>query len=103
TLSLHDALPIYYGAYALEAAKLMKWTDPSIKLIAAGSSNFRPGVDWTAWNRTVLDFLRDHADYLALHTYVGNPNNNFGEFLASSLEIDERIKIAEGIINAAMA
>ena len=29
-----------YGKFALEAAKLMKWTDPSIKLIAAGSSNF---------------------------------------------------------------
>ena len=32
-----------YGKFALEAAKLMKWTDPNIKLIAAGSSNFRPG------------------------------------------------------------
>jgi alpha-N-arabinofuranosidase len=92
-----------YGKFALEAAKLMKWTDPNIKLIAAGSSNFRPGVDWTAWNRTVLDFLRDHADYLALHTYVGNPENNFGEFLASSVELDDRLKIAEGTITAAMA
>src|SRR5207253_1740393 len=46
-----------YGKFALEAAKLMKWTDPSIKLIAAGSSNFGPGSDWTAWNRTVLEYL----------------------------------------------
>ena len=92
-----------YGKFALEAAKLMKWTDPSIKLIAAGASNFRPGVDWTTWNRTVLDFLKDHADYLALHTYVGNANNNFGEFLASSMELDSRIKVSEGIIDAALA
>ena len=41
-----------YGKFALEAAKLMKWTDPNIKLIAAGSSNFGAGVDWTGWNRT---------------------------------------------------
>ena len=43
-----------YGKFALEAAKLMKWTDPNIKLIAAGSSNFSHGSDWTGWNRTVL-------------------------------------------------
>src|SRR3954463_5964906 len=92
-----------YGKYALEAAKLMKWTDPNVKLIAAGSSNFRPGVDWTAWNRTVLDYLRDHADYLALHTYVGNPSNNYLDFVASSLDIDERLKISEGIIDGALA
>ncbi len=32
-----------YGKFALEAAKLMKLTDPKVKLIAAGSSNFGPG------------------------------------------------------------
>src|SRR4051812_22518174 len=92
-----------YGKFALEAAKLMKWTDPSIKLIAAGASNFRPGVDWTSWNRTVMDFLRDHADYLAIHMYVGNPTNNFGDFMASSVDLDHRIKTTEGIIDAALA
>jgi alpha-N-arabinofuranosidase len=92
-----------YGKFALEAAKLMKWTDPSIKLIAAGSSNFGTGVDWTAWNRTVLDFLKQHADYLAIHMYVGNPNNNFGEFMTNSVELDQRIKITEGIIDSALA
>ncbi|MEI9972995.1 MAG: hypothetical protein WDO73_13595 [Ignavibacteriota bacterium] len=30
-----------YGKFALEGAKLMKWTDKNIKLIAAGSSNYR--------------------------------------------------------------
>jgi alpha-L-arabinofuranosidase len=92
-----------YGAFALEAAKLMKWTDPNIMLIAAGSSNFRPGVNWVEWNRTVLEFLRDHADYLAIHTYVGNPDNNFGDFMASSIDLDERIKITEGVIDGALA
>lgn len=92
-----------YGKFSLEAAKLMKWTDPSIKLIAAGSSNYGPGVDWTAWNRTVLDFLKDHADYIAIHRYVGNPENNFGDFLANSVELDERIKITEGVIDAVMS
>lgn len=92
-----------YGKFALEAAKLMKWTDPNIKLIAAGSSNFGPNADWTGWNRTVLEYLKNHADYLSLHTYVGNPNNDFGDFLASSLELGSRLKTAGGIIDAALA
>ncbi|MBV8552386.1 MAG: hypothetical protein JOY54_13870 [Acidobacteriaceae bacterium] len=92
-----------YGKFALEAAKMMKWTDPTIKLVAAGSSNFGPNADWVGWNRTVLQYLKDHADYLSLHTYVGNSQNNFAEFMASTLEVTDRIKVAEGIIQAATA
>jgi alpha-N-arabinofuranosidase len=92
-----------YSKFALEAAKLMKWTDPNIKLIAAGSSNFGAGVDWTGWNRTVLEYLKNHADYLSLHTYVGNPNNDYYEFLANSMLLGERIKTAEGTIREALS
>jgi alpha-L-arabinofuranosidase len=92
-----------YGKFALEGAKLMKLTDPTIKLIAAGSSNFNGDADWTGWNRTVLQYLRRHADYLSLHTYVGNRDNDFGDFMASSLLLDERTKIAEGVIRAALS
>ena len=92
-----------YGKFALEAAKLMKWTDPNIKLIAAGSSNFGPGIDWTGWNRTVLEYLKNHADYLALHTYVGNANNDYYDFLTSSIQLAERIKTAEGTIRSALS
>ena len=91
-----------YGKFALEAAKLMKWTDPSIKLVAAGSSNFSPAADWTGWNRTVLEYLKHHVDYLSLHTYVGNPNNDYYEFLSSSLLLNERTRTAEGTIREAL-
>ena len=91
-----------YGKFALETAKLMKLTDPNIKLVAAGSSNFGSNIDWVGWNRTVLDFLKTHADYLSLHTYVGNAANDFGEFLASSVLLEERIKTTEGVIRAAL-
>jgi alpha-L-arabinofuranosidase len=92
-----------YGKFALEAAKLMKLTDPDIKLIAAGSSNFNNGIDWIGWNRTVLEYLKPQIDYLSLHLYVGNAANDFGDFLASSMTLDERIKTTEGVINAALA
>ncbi|MDE2500451.1 MAG: alpha-N-arabinofuranosidase [Alphaproteobacteria bacterium] len=92
-----------YGKFAREAAKLMRLTDPDIKLIAAGAANFRPGSDWVTWNRTILEYLKDYADYISLHLYVGNPENDFGEFLASSMELDQRIETLSGVIDAAMA
>jgi alpha-N-arabinofuranosidase len=92
-----------YGKYALEAAKLMKWTDPNIKLIAAGSSHFAQGIDWVGWNRTVLEHLKRHIDYLAIHLYVGNRDNDYYDFMTSSVDLDERIRTTEGVINAAMS
>lgn len=89
-----------YGKFALEAAKLMKWTDPNIKLIAAGSSNYN--ADWVGWNRTILQNLKNHIDYLSLHRYVGNRNNDYYEFLTSSIDLDEKTRIAEGLIQAAL-
>ncbi len=91
-----------YGKFALEGAKLMKWTDPTIKLVAAGSSNYNPNADWVGWNRTVLSYLKNHADYLSMHLYVGNPRDNYESFLASSLNLADKIETAEGTIRGAM-
>lgn len=90
-----------YGKFALEAAKLMHWTDPNIQMVAAGSSNYN--ADWTGWNRTVLEYLKNHISYLSLHMYVGNPENDYYKFLATSLDLAERIEITEGSIKAALA
>jgi alpha-L-arabinofuranosidase len=89
-----------YGKFALEGAKLMKWTDPDVKLIAAGSSNFSTREGWTGWNRTVLQYLRDHADYISLHSYVGNRDNDYLAFAASSLDLEDRIRTTEGLIRS---
>jgi alpha-N-arabinofuranosidase len=92
-----------YGKFALETAKLMRLTDPSIKLIAAGSSDFGTGANWTGWNRTVLEYLKNYVDYLSLHTYVVNRDNDYYEFLTSSLLLADRTKTAEGIIRMALS
>jgi len=89
-----------YGKYALEAAKLMKWVDKDIKLIASGSSNY--GSDWIGWNRTILDYLRDHVDYISLHHYTGNRNNDYYKYLASTQFAEKTIKITEGLIQEEM-
>jgi alpha-N-arabinofuranosidase len=90
-----------YATFALEAAKAMRRADESIKLIASGSSNFRPGYDWIGWNRAVLEKLKGEIDYISLHTYIGNPDNRFEKFLAISRDLDDRIEVVEGQIKAA--
>jgi alpha-N-arabinofuranosidase len=90
-----------YGKFALEGAKLMHWTDPSIKLVAAGSSNY--AADWIGWNRTVLSYLKEHIDYLSLHIYVGNPENDYYRFQAAPLQLSERTKIVRGLIQDALS
>lgn len=91
-----------YTKKAMEAAKLMRLTSPDIKLIAAGSSNYRPHADPDYWNRTVISNLKNVADYIALHMYVGNPDNNYYNFLATPLVMEQRTNIVRGMINEAM-
>jgi len=74
-----------------------------VKLIAAGSSNFATREGWTEWNRTVLAYLKDHADYISLHSYVGDFENDYLTFAASSLALQDRIRTTEGIIRSAVA
>lgn len=87
-----------YAKKAREAAKLMKLTSPDIKLIAAGSSNYRPNADPNEWNATILAELRDVVDYLALHMYVGNPDDNYYNYLSTPLVLEERTKVVKGLI-----
>jgi alpha-L-arabinofuranosidase len=91
-----------YSKKAREAAKLMRLTDPAIKLIAGGSSNYRPGAQPDEWNRTVLLELKDVIDYIALHVYVGNPQDNYYNFLSTPYILEERTQIVKGMIQEAM-
>lgn len=86
-----------YSKYALEAAKLMKWSDDSIKLIVSGSSNYND--KWVDWNRTVLSTLKDHIDYISLHHYSGNYNKDHYQFMSLTTRVENIIKITEGLIN----
>ncbi len=93
---------IDYTKKAREAAKLMRLTSPGIKLIAAGSSNYRPNADPNGWNWTILDELKNDIDYIALHIYVGNPEDNYYKFVSTPLVCEERTKIARGMIERVM-
>ncbi len=91
-----------YSKKARETAKLMRLTDPGIKLIAAGSSNYRPFADPDEWNETIIRELREVVDYIALHIYVGNPEDNYYNFMSTPLVLEQRTKITKGMIEKHM-
>lgn len=91
-----------YSKKALEAAKLMQRTSPGIKLVAAGSSNYRTGADPDHWNQTILRELKDVIDYIAIHMYVGNPDSNYYNFISTPLVLEQRTKLVKGMIAQVM-
>jgi alpha-N-arabinofuranosidase len=80
-----------YAIRAQQAAKMMKDTDQSIELVACGSCGIAMGT-YMEWDRQVLDYLGDAADYLSLHHYVGNQANNTLDYLAVTNAIDQQIE-----------
>src|SRR5690554_3316561 len=65
-----------YARKAKETAKIMKWMDPSIELIACGSCTNEEGhKSFGEWDRIVLEETYDYIDYLSLHRYYNyNPD-----------------------------
>jgi len=88
-----------YARAALEFAKVMKWTDNNIKLIACGSCQQIPAE--MEWNRIVVEKLSDIADYLSIHMYVSNHENNYYEYMGTSEHIEKYIRTVKGIIDGA--
>ncbi|MGH7124674.1 MAG: alpha-N-arabinofuranosidase, partial [Stellaceae bacterium] len=89
-----------YGRIATEAAKMMKWIDPTIELAACGSSG-RNMPTFGSWERTVLDHTFDHVEFISLHTYLNNYTGDTAAFLGSSdlmdSFIDEVVAIADAV------
>ena len=89
-----------YAAQALEFAKVMKWVDKSIELVACGSC-MQNASDMT-WNRVVVEKLTDIADYLAIHMYVNNRQDRYYEYMAMSEHIEKYLRAVRGIIDGAV-
>ncbi len=80
-----------YGRLALETAKVMKQVDPSIELVACGSSNSKMPT-FGEWEATVLEHTYEHVDYISMHVYYGNRDNDLANYLAQSVEMDNYIQ-----------
>jgi alpha-N-arabinofuranosidase len=83
-----------YGLKAADAARQMRYVDPSLKLIACGSSGpFMP--TYLDWDREVLEQCYDYVDGLSLHRYFGNNERDTGrdtsKYLAMNLSMERQI------------
>ena len=91
-----------YAKKALEAAKIMKWVDPSISLIACGSS-YDMLPSYLEWDRVMLKSLYDQVDYLSTHNYTLNPGQGVSNYLASWKQMDEHIKNSVKVLDYVQA
>ena len=96
--------PEEYARAYTEFAKVMKWTDPSIKLFASAVSLWEG--DWPLRAQLLLEQAGNLVDYLALHWYVGNDadrgyrNDDFASYMAVSEILEDRLGSFEGLVRA---
>jgi len=77
----------------------MKWTDPEIKLVASAVSDWQGQI--IERTQLLLEQAGSLLDYLSLHWYVGNWNNDFAEYMAVSAVMEERLTAYEGLLRTA--
>jgi alpha-L-arabinofuranosidase len=88
-----------YGRLAAGTAIAMKWVDPTIELVACGSS-YRTMPTFGTWEATVLDHVYQYVDYISLHQYYHKVENDpsqssgqaLGAFLAQTIQMDDFIR-----------
>ncbi len=93
----------YARAYA-EYAKVMKWTDPSVMLLASAVSLWQPS--WVERVQLLMEHAASQIDYMAIHWYVGNDakrgyrDDDFASYMAISEKMEDMLSATEGIIRA---
>ena len=77
----------------------MRGVDPLDQADRERIQQLRPTADWIGWNRTVLQTLRNTIDYIAIHTYISNRENDFERFLGvSQMTVDRYIETTPALI-----
>lgn len=62
--------PEEYARLLKESAKIVKWIDPSAKVIACGSCTNEIGhKTYAEWDKIVLDEAYNYIDYVSIHRY----------------------------------
>jgi len=90
--------PQEYARAFAEFGKLMKMVDGDIQLIASWTSGWFD--DWVERGQLLLEQASDLVDYMAIHWYVGNREDDFARYMALSELFEERLGAAEGLIDA---
>jgi alpha-N-arabinofuranosidase len=90
--------PDEYARMLTEYAKVMKWVDPTIKLIASAVSLW--DKDFVERAQLMIEQAGNHIDYMGLHWYIGNPDDQFETYMAQVEMLDERLSAYEGLVRA---
>ena len=88
-----------YGRAANESAKVMKWVDPGIEVIACGSSAYDMPT-FGSWEMEMLEQCYENVDYVSLHRYYQNFTGDLPNFLAKSMDMDSFIKTVASLCDA---
>jgi alpha-N-arabinofuranosidase len=86
-----------YAIKAREAAKLMKWHDPSIRLTLCGSSSSHMPT-YPEWDRIALEICWEYVDYLSLHFYEGNRDDDTDSYLALARQFEDHLDVLAGTL-----
>ena len=91
-----------YGLKARDSANQMRMVDPSLQLIACGSSS--PGMGtYLEWDRQMLEECYDQVDGISLHCYYRNDAMESGaagdtaKFLSFNLAMEDQIAEVIGV------
>ncbi|PSL38693.1 alpha-N-arabinofuranosidase [Labedella gwakjiensis] len=91
-----------YGRLAAEAARVMRFIDPDVELVAAGSSSADMPT-FGEWERTVLRHTAGLIDHISLHAYYEELDGDVDSFLASAVGLDRFIEQVVGIVEEVRA
>jgi alpha-N-arabinofuranosidase len=83
-----------YGRKARDIARQIRVIDPTLQLIACGSSS--PNMPtYMVWDREVLEECYDQVDGISLHNYFGNTErltgNDTSRYLAMNLDMERQM------------
>lgn len=87
-----------YGRLANETARAMRMFDPTLQLVAAGSSNSEMPT-WPQWDADMLDECYDAVDYLSLHMYFDDFEHDPADLLAKGVVLDRFLRTAGAVID----
>ena len=85
-----------YGRLANETGRIMKTYDKSLEMVVCGSSKMTLPT-FGEWEREVLMESYGVADYISLHAYWDNYQNDTPSFLAESVRLDNFINTVTSI------
>ena len=94
--------PYEYGRLAAETGRVMKMMCPEIELVACGSSLWTMPT-FGVWESDVLKECYDVVDYISMHQYYDNYDNDTAEFLANSTAMDRFISQVVSLCDAEQA